>query len=241
MKPKPVRTFLSAEWRKLVMINYEIDPQVLLPYLPAKTELDTYNGKHLVSLVGFMFLNTKVLKLAIPFHTNFEEFNLRFYVKHLQNGVEKRGVVFINEIVPGFGIPMVANTLYRENYICRPMKSAVALEDHSLSVSYSFKNKNRWNSVSVSAEDTSIPIEENSLEEFITEHYWGYNKWNGVKTLEYEVTHPKWEVYPVKNFNVDIQFEAIYPKAFSPFLYQKPHSVLLAEGSEIAVKQGRAI
>ena len=35
-----------------------------------------------VSLVGFMFKNTRLLNIPIPFHTDFEEVNLRFYVKH---------------------------------------------------------------------------------------------------------------------------------------------------------------
>jgi len=68
-------TFLNAQWKNLIMANYEVNPAVLGKYLPYKTELDTWNGRHYVSLVGFMFLDTKVLGIKIPFHVNFEEVN----------------------------------------------------------------------------------------------------------------------------------------------------------------------
>ena len=101
-------SFLKAEWRKLILVNYEVDQKVLTPYLPAKTELDLHNGKCMVSLVGFKFVNTKMLGLKIPFHINFEEVNLRFYVKHKAGNDWKRGVVFIKEIVPKRAISIVA-------------------------------------------------------------------------------------------------------------------------------------
>lgn len=69
--------FLSAEWRNLLMINFQAEPGVLQLYLPYRTELDTWNDTHYVSLVGFMFKNTRVRGLSIPFHRRFEEVNLR--------------------------------------------------------------------------------------------------------------------------------------------------------------------
>ncbi len=75
--------FLTAEWRHLAMLNYEIDPVILRPFVPSGTELDSWNGKTYVSIVGFLFLKTRVRGLAIPFHQNFEEINLRFYVRRL--------------------------------------------------------------------------------------------------------------------------------------------------------------
>jgi uncharacterized protein YqjF (DUF2071 family) len=80
-------SFLNAEWRKLAIANYVIDPATLANYLPAGTELDLWEGKYYVSLVGFMFKNTKLLGIKIPFHVNFEEVNLRFYVKRFENGM----------------------------------------------------------------------------------------------------------------------------------------------------------
>ena len=237
-KSSTLPIFLSAEWRKLIMVNYEVDPEILKPYLPKGTELDLYQGKCLVSLVGFMFLETRILGVKFPFHKNFEEFNLRFYVRYLENGVWKRGTVFISEIVPKYMIPLVANTLYREHYKRYPMKHSISSDNGLLKVSYSFKIKNNWNAVSAEAATPAIPFSSNSLEEFITEHYWGYNRWNERTTLEYGVEHPQWLTYPVKTININCRFEDIYPEEFIPFLYKPYHSALLAEGSEILVRKG---
>ncbi|THV56315.1 YqjF family protein [Chryseobacterium candidae] len=226
--------FLKAEWRKLAIINYEINPEVLQPYLPKGTELDFYKGKCYVSLVGFMFLNTRLLGLPIPFHRNFEEVNLRFYVKKKENGIWKRGVVFIKEIVPKPALSLVANSIYKENYHTMPMKNQIDEKGDELQIRYSWKDKS-WHSIQITAENTAKPMEENSEFEFITEHYFGFTKKDDT-TSEYEVCHPKWDCYPVKEHHLEIDFQKIYGNDFTCLNQQKPISVMLAEGSEIQVK-----
>ncbi len=78
--------FLTAEWRHLAMLSYEIDPELLQPLVPRGTDLDTWQGRTYVSVVGFLFLRTRVLGIPVPFHRNFEEVNLRFYVRRLADG-----------------------------------------------------------------------------------------------------------------------------------------------------------
>lgn len=234
-----MRTFLQAEWRKLAMANYEIDPKILEPHLPNKTQLDLWNNTCYVSLVGFMFLNTKMLGVKIPFHINFEEVNLRFYVTYNDNGEWKRGVVFIKEIVPKPALTLVANTLYNENYETMPMRHVWDKND-SLTVEYAWK-KNAWNTFRVNADNASTPIAAGSEAEFITEHYWGYTKLGAIKTAEYGVEHPRWDVYTVNEYQIDVDFADVYGSEFGFLKYEKPKSVFLAEGSEILVKAGRRI
>ncbi|ANF51995.1 hypothetical protein A0O34_16400 [Chryseobacterium glaciei] len=226
--------FLKAEWRKLAIINYEINPEILLKYLPEGTELDFYKEKCYVSLVGFMFLNTKLLGFPIPFHRNFEEVNLRFYVKKKEGNEYKRGVVFIKEIVPKPALSFVANSIYKENYKTMPMKNFINEKDGELLIKYSWKDKT-WHSIEITAENEPLPMENNSEFEFITEHYFGFTKREN-KTSEYEVCHPKWNYYLVKNHQLEIDFNKIYGKDFEFLNDQKPISVMLAEGSEIQVK-----
>lgn len=226
--------FLKAEWRKLAIINYEIDPEILIKYLPEGTELDFYKGKCYISLVGFMFLNTRLLGLRIPFHRNFEEVNLRFYVKKRENNAWKRGVVFIKEIVPKPALSFIANAIYNENYKTLPMKNAIAKKDHEMLVTYSWKDKT-WHSMEITADLQALPMESDSEFEFITEHYYGFTK-NDNKTSEYEVCHPQWKYYLVKDHQLTIDFERIYGKDFKFLNIQDPLSVMLAEGSEIIVK-----
>ena len=233
-------TFLKAEWRKLAMANYSIDKKILDKYLPYRTEIDVWNDICYVSLVGFMFKDTKVKGLKIPFHTNFEEVNLRFYVRYKDNEEWKRGVVFIKEIVPKPALTFVANTVYKENYETMPMSHSWTTIGDNLTVEYKWK-KRRWNSLKVTADKISTLIQDNSEEEFITEHYWGYTKISDEKTSEYGVEHPKWEVYRTKDYSVEVDFGNIYGEDFDFLTQEKPKSVFLAEGSEIKVKDGRRI
>jgi uncharacterized protein len=232
--------FLKAEWRKLAIANYEVSPDLLQPYLPYKTELDLWQNKCYVSLVGFMFLNTQLKGIPIPFHRNFEEVNLRFYVKYQEGDLYKRGVVFIKEIVPKPALAWVANAIYKEKYQTMKMDHAWKTEGSFLSIEYRWK-KESWNSFRVKAGIDAIEIQQGSEEEFITEHYWGYTKINSNKTSEYEVTHPRWKVYPIHSFSIDIDFRKVYGEEFAFLQDRKPISVFLAEGSEIAVKDGRMI
>ncbi len=235
-------SFLKAEWRKLVMINYEVNPEVLKDYLPFKTELDLWQGKCYVSLVGFMFLNTQVKGCKLPGHINFEEVNLRFYVKHItEQGEEKRGVVFIKEIVPKPIITWVANKVYKEHYETMSMKHDWQDNEDELKVSYTWYKDNYENSISVFANNIKIPLKEGSMEFFIAEHYWGYSKFKNTQTTEYEVKHPSWGVYPVKKANISVDFELLYGEDFSFLNSQQPASVFLAEGSEISVENKNII
>lgn len=222
------------------MANYAVEKKVLTPYLPHKTELDVWNDVCYVSLVGFMFLNTKVKGISVPFHTNFEEVNLRFYVRYRDNGEWKRGVVFIKEIVPMPMLSFVANTIYRENYETMPMQHSWETIDGTLRVAYKWKNK-KWNSLSVTANSKSKNIEDGSEEEFITEHYLGYTRINDERTSEYGVEHPRWEVYNLMDYSIDVDFSDIYGQDFEFLDRETPVSVFLAEGSEIKVKAGRMI
>ncbi len=233
-------TFLQAEWRKLAMVNYAVDPNLLASYLPAKTEIDLWNDTCYISLVGFMFKNTRVKGFKIPFHINFEEVNLRFYVRYKDNDTWKRGVVFIKEIVPRAALTFVANTVYGENYQTLPMLHSWVERDNELTVEYKWKKK-KWHSLQIKTAGKTVPIIPGSEEEFITEHYWGYTKISNTKTAEYEVKHPKWEVYPMHDYRVDVDFAAVYGSEFNFLKNEKPRSVFLAEGSAISVMQGRKI
>lgn len=234
-------SFLTAEWRKLAIANYAIDKNLLTPYLPLGTELDLWNDTCYVSLIGFLFKNTKLLGFSIPFHANFEEVNLRFYVKYKDGDIYKRGVVFIKEIVPKFALSAVANTIYNENYITMPMTHNWSETDTERTVAYSWRCKNEWQSFTVTANKGLSEIITGSEAEFITEHYWGYAKYSDTKTNEYEVRHPKWAQYKVKNFKIAVDFGLTYGSEFEFLNQQEPVSVMLAEGSDISVEGKKVI
>lgn len=223
------------------MANYEINPAVLEPYIPAHTELDLFNNKCLVSVVGFQFLQTKLKGIAVPFHTDFNEINLRFYVRYHDKDGYKRGTVFIKEMVPKHMITLVANSIYGEHYETLPVKHQLSIEQDIQSVKYEWYKNKKWHQLSVKASLQPTEILPGSEEEFITEHYWGYTKLGNNKTSEYGVEHPRWLHYPVTNYNIDVDFETNYGRDFAFMKTLKPTSVLLAVGSNIEVKGGRKL
>ncbi|MFD2147545.1 YqjF family protein [Mucilaginibacter antarcticus] len=220
--------FLKAEWNNLVMLNYEVDPFILKPYLPAGTELDLYEGKALVSMVGFLFNNTRVLGIKWPFHVDFEEVNLRFYVRYFDGMAHKRGAVFISEIVPKHVIAVIANALYKEHYRRLPMRHSVKhLGDNRTSFLYEWKLNNRWNKLGATVSNKLTPIQPGSAEEFILEHYWGYNSWSDTTTMEYQVEHISWQISKVSDYVFEADIASLYGDAFTPYLTGKPVSVFL--------------
>lgn len=219
------------------MANYEIDPSLLAARIPAGTEIDLQDGKCFVSLVGFMFLGTRVLGLPIPFHVNFEEVNLRFYVKRRTDIETRRAVCFVKEIVPRLAIATVARVLYGEPYECWQM-SHVRSENI---VSYDWSKSGRYNRLGVEiAESVGVPAA-GSHGEFIIEHYWGYTKRGGTRVDEYKVEHPKWELFSVKNEIIDVDFGSTYGDEFAFLSDEKPYSILLAKGSQVAVYKGEKL
>jgi len=230
-----MRKFLSAEWRDLIMANYEVDPSLLADRLPHGTELDFHEGRCFVSLVGFMFLNTRVLGIPIPYHVNFEEVNLRFYVKREMPDETRRGVCFIKELVPLPAIAFVARNLFGEPY------EAVRMWNYNDAgkVSYRAIDFKGVNSIKVTREDRIGVPKSRSHEEFIIEHYWGYTKRSETRTDEYKVEHPKWDLYKTRHPKIRVNFAGWYGKEFALLKDQQPYSVLLAKGSEISVYFGQ--
>lgn len=227
--------FLSAEWNNLIMANYVIDPALLKDHLPPKTELDFYDGQCFVSLIGFMFEETAIRGFRIPFHINFEEVNLRFYVRYNDAGVWKRGAVFIKEIVPKHAISFVANTLYNEKYITLPMKHHYRESNDEIELGYQWKHKGIWNRLEAVMELQNAAMLLGSKEEFIAEHYWGYSKYNALTTFGYGVEHVPWLVHKVKSYTVDCDFEKLYGSSFAFLNAATPDSVFMAKGSPIAI------
>lgn len=235
------KVFLTAAWKHLIMANYSVDPQVLQYYIPPNTELDQYNGASYVSLVGFVFDDLRLKGWRIPFHTRFPEVNLRFYVRYKEQGQWKRGVVFISEIVPKPAITWVANTIYKEHYSTMPVRQDFRQEADQLTVGYSWQKKGETYRLQVEADPVAVPLPDNSFEEFITEHFWGYSKGPAGKTVEYQVAHPRWNIFPVRQLELSCDFEQLYGKAFAFLNQQKPLSVFLAEGSPVKIFSKRVI
>jgi len=226
-----MKTFLTAEWNNLIMITYAVDPKQLFPYLPKTLELDTIDGKAFVSFVAFEFNSIRVKGIKIPFHTSFPEINLRFYVKQ----GNKRGVVFIKEFVPKYFVALVANKIYNEPYQSIPMQAKTTLSNNEIKSEHQFKfNKHNY-AVSVRAENKPYTPNENSEEHFFKEHAYGFGKDKKSNTISYQVNHPIWEIYPIIEYNLNIDFEKLYGEQWTFLNSQTPYNILFAKGSQVKV------
>ena len=172
-----------------------------------------------------------MLGVAIPGHRDFQEVNLRFYVRRFVNGGWRRGVVFIKELVPRWAIACVARWAYGERYTALPMDSLAAQglrrvrrdADHTLSLAYA----------------GDLGGLEESEAAFITDHAYGYARRRGV-TLEYEVEHPSWRVWEASEARLSCDVERLYGESFAASL-KEPYSALVVEGSPVAVRWGRRV
>ena len=227
--------FLTAEWRHLLMLNYEVSPSLLEPYIPAGTQLDLYHGTALVSVVGFRFLNSKVMGVSVPGHKDFEEVNLRFYVRRNSAEGWRRGVVFIRELVPRWAVAMIARYCYGEPYQCVPMRHSIEQNGTGFNVRYEWRRKGAWESIRATALGSPQVTREDSLEEFITEHYWGYTA-QGSSCSEYQVEHPRWRLWQAEGAVLDADVSTLYGSAFAKPLSNPAMSAFIAEGSPVIVR-----
>jgi uncharacterized protein YqjF (DUF2071 family) len=231
-----MRPFLSANWRYLAMLNFAVEHAILAPLVPPGTELDFEEGETFVSIVGLLFLDTRLLGLPIPRHRDFEEVNLRFYVRRKSADTWRRGVVFVRELVPRRAVALVARAFYGERYLALPMKHEIEHLDLKLKVEYSWRRGRKWESLKMSASGEPHSIRAGSHAEFITEHYWGYTCVRA-GCSEYRVEHPRWKIWNADSFEFSADVVALYGEQFAKTLAAPPRSTFIADGSAISVER----
>ncbi len=223
------------------MLNYVVDPALLSPHVPAGTELDLWAGHAIMSLVGFRFVDTRMLGLSIPGHRNFEEVNLRFYVRREVEGVVRRAVVFLRELVPRRAIAWRARACYNEPYRALPMRHEIAVLGPERRVRYEWREGAAWASIAAATIGGPAALVTGSEEEFITEHFWGYTRQRDGGTIEYQVAHPDWRVWETRDARATGPLTDTYGAAFSAALQGAPRSAFVAEGSEVTVFRPRRL
>jgi uncharacterized protein YqjF (DUF2071 family) len=231
--------FLKANWENIVMVNYEIAPAILEKYLPNGVTVDLFEGKAYISLVGFMFKNTKIFNVPMFKLGTFEEINLRFYVSRKVGDETRRGVVFINETVPYKAVAWLANALYKEHYTTIATRHNWNNSDKLKEIKYEWLVNKKWNSIDLSSSTEKRALEKNSFESFIFENYYGYTKINNSITEEYQIVHPSWFVNDILTYKIDCDFEIMYGKDFAVLDKTQPSSIFLAEGSAVAINWKR--
>jgi uncharacterized protein len=231
--------FLTARWRYLVMLNYEVSPDTLAQLVPAGTTLDAWQGRALVSLVGFRFLDTRLAGVPVPFHRDFDEVNLRFYVRR----GDRRGVTFVRELVPRRAIAWLARLAYNEPYVVASMTSRTPDDatDSPGRLEYRWSFEGRGGQLAATAVGAPVSPAPDSEATFITEHYWGYTRQRDGGTVEYRVRHPPWRVWQATDPMFDADVAGLYGPRFARLGRTPPVSAFIAEGSGVDVSWPRRV
>ena len=229
------KPFLTAAWRDLVLLNWRVEESLLSSYLPAGVELDRWEGDCWASLVGFRFLDMSVKGLPALGYRNFPEINLRFYVKREIQGELRRGVVFVKELTQHRLVGWVARTIYNEPYETLHMRQTVN-ESRAL---YEVQIDSDWQGIGLKANGPWR--EQNEMELFITEHYWGYNTQKNKDSMEYRVEHPVWRTRSVDLDRYDLNVRELYGNKWEEALASQPDTMVFSEGSKVTVYSGERI
>lgn len=225
------RPFLTAHWRNLVLAQYAVPADRLRPHLPPGVELDSWEGRHFVSLVGFQFLETRVLGVSWPGYRDFPEWNLRVYVRH----GDRRGVCFVREFVPRWFVATVARLAYNEPYRSAPMAVGVKELPDAIAAEYRVTRGGRVHGLRAVGAKPAVRPGPGTAGHFFKEHSWGFGATRRGRLLRYEVRHPEWDVYPVRDYRIDVDWAALYGPGWADLNGAEPASVFLAAGSAVGV------
>lgn len=229
--PPGRRKFLTARWCNLILANYAVPEELLRPLLPPGVELDRLDGQCWASLVGFQFLDTRVLRVSMPGFRHFPEWNLRFYVMHQG----QRGVCFVREFVPRWLIATIARLIYNEPYRSAPMAMDVSEQPDTVTAEYRVTWAGKTHRLRAVGAKPAIHPGPDSVEHFFKEHSWGFGTSRRGKLVRYQVDHPEWDVYPVRAFTADVDWGLLYGPEWGIMTGREPGSVVLAVGSPVSV------
>lgn len=231
-----MKPFLTAKWTNLLFLTYAVSEATLTPYLPPGLELERWEGQVFASIVAFDFRDTSIRGRNVPNLPNlrsFPELNLRFYVRQ----GDRRGVVFVREIVPHPLVAGLARLWYNEPYMAARLRHAVTPDGAGGRVErfeLMWKGEARHLAVSVPA-GPSLPPTEDGFGPWITEQPWGFGRTQRGQLTRFQVAHPAWRTYPITGYENTLDFGALYGDQWSFLRDRAADSVIFAEGSPVTV------
>ncbi len=233
--------FLTASWLDLVLLTWQVDAELLATVMPAGLDPDRRpgdpEGVGYVSLVAFRFVDTRVHGIAVPLHGSFPEINLRTYVRE-REGLRRRGVTFVAELVPKPAISAIANLLYHEHYRTVPMEcDAHDTATGERVFSCHVRLGEREHGLTIRGARPAIVPAADSVEHFFKEHEWGFGRDGDGQTVVYRVEHPEWGIYPTSRELLELRFgfSELYGAPWDSLDDRDPDHIAFAVGSNVAV------
>lgn len=223
------RLLLTGAWRNLCFVNYAVPPAQLERHLPSGLTLDTVDGEAFVSVVAFDFHDLRMRGVPGLGYRRFPQINFRFYVR---DG-ERRGVVFLRELVPKRLLAWASRAIAGEPYAYAPLHSEQRRQGDTLEIAHHLGHDDQVHRLRMSATAIMRDPREVLAERFFTERHWSYNQSRSGKLRQYEVLHPLWSIYRVDHCDFVWDFAARYGGEWAWLTKAKPRSFIAAEGSPV--------
>lgn len=228
---------ITAAWTNIAVVTWEVEPDLLAPYVPPTLSLNLRDSMAFVSLVGLQFSNLRVRGVRVPGHQHFDEINLRFYVR--KTGYQ--GVTFIREYAPRPLAALMARILYSEPYRAAPVRGRITADEATIVAGYEIDYGGRTSQFSLTGQRPPVRPDNTTLEHFLLEQHWGFTTTRGGQMMRYEVEHPVWHIYPIVSYTLDFDFAAVYGPKWAVLGESEPRSLVLATGSDVTISRPRRI
>jgi uncharacterized protein len=218
--PVPSKPWVMKQtWYDLLFAHWEIEPELLQPFIPSGLQLDTYQGKAWIAVVPFRMSGIRLKYMpSIPYTSNFPEINVRTYVTYQG----KPGVYFFSLDASNYLAVKVAKSFFHLPYY----HSKIEVRSEGASIKYhSYRKKSREE---FRFKGNYQPIsdvfhaERGSLEYWLTERYCLYTeKYN--RLYRGEIHHPPWPLQQARavideNTMIDIKgFSSLHSKPLLHF------------------------
>jgi hypothetical protein len=121
------------------------------------------------------------------------------------------------------------------------MRHIIETEGSSKTAEYRWQLGEQWCRLSVQTGGLPTHPREGSLEQFITEHYWGYSSQRTGDSLEYHVSHVPWQVWAATKAGFEGDASALYGRELATILQRSPECAFVADGSPVIVFRGNRI
>ncbi|WP_132051609.1 YqjF family protein [Pseudocnuella soli] len=185
------------EWNRALFLHWKVPQDLLRPLVPPGLELDMHNSETWVSLVAFTMEQIRPRGLpAVGFVSNFEEINLRTYVR-----VDNKPGVYFLSIEAGNGL----FAFIARNLSGLPYETAAMLRRNGANQPYTSINKRRDFQLQASFKIGSGQSQKSALDHFLTEKYCLYLQ-KGNTIYRYDIHHRPWNLYTVEQLQLKVAY-----------------------------------
>jgi uncharacterized protein YqjF (DUF2071 family) len=215
---------MRQDWRDVVFLHWEVDPDTVAPLLPRGVAPDVLDGRTYVGLIALRMCRVTMPALPpVPYLSWFPEINVRLY----GIGPDGRGGVVFRSLDAA---RLLAVTAARATTRLRYQWSRMSFRREGGAIGY--ESRRRWPDAPGARARLAVRAGEpvtapSRLEEFVTARWGLHERWYGGRTVYLPVAHPPWPLRRARLLDLD---EDLVAAAGLPAPSGPPCSVLYSPG-----------